>query len=191
MEFNTEFLQFSSLEASIYRQRVQMSIWLDKTGRRLDGSHRSSGRTICNQLSKNFAENLSCFEPRPNGCTSATSNFHIEASRIRTKGMVIQAVDLMLVCSDHVDWRSNVWILNAILALWMSASGQESTSSGRLQKSSHICVLERNPEAWSNTECRPDVLLKRPDGCKLKQFEVLDTEEGPEEKFSSSGRMML
>jgi hypothetical protein len=26
--------------------------------------------------------------------------------------------------------------------------------------------------SWSNTECRPDVLLKRPDGCKLEQFEA-------------------
>jgi hypothetical protein len=29
----------------------------------------------------------------------------------------------------------------------MSAFGQESTSSERLQQSSHICVLERNPKA--------------------------------------------
>jgi len=50
--------------------------------------------------------------------------------------------------------------------------GRESTSSGRLKQSSHICVLERNPEAWSNTETRPDVLLKRSDGCKLEQFET-------------------
>jgi hypothetical protein len=26
--------------------------------------------------------------------------------------------------------------------------------------------------SWSNTEWRPDVLLKRPDGCKLEQFEA-------------------
>jgi len=36
--------------------------------------------------------------------------------------------------------RPDVWIWIAILALWMSASGRESTSSGRLQQSSHICV---------------------------------------------------
>jgi len=78
----------------------------------------------------------------------------------------------MLARPDHEDWLPDVWILNAILALWMSASGRESTSSGWLQQSSHICVLERNLEVWSNTECCPDVLLKRPDGCKLKQFEA-------------------
>jgi hypothetical protein len=30
-EFNTEFLQFSSLGTSIYRLQVQMSLWHDKT----------------------------------------------------------------------------------------------------------------------------------------------------------------
>jgi hypothetical protein len=49
---------------------------------------------------------------------------------------------------------------------------RESTSSGRSQQSSHICVLERNPEAWSNTESRLNVLLKRLDRCKLEQFET-------------------
>jgi hypothetical protein len=26
--------------------------------------------------------------------------------------------------------------------------------------------------SWSNTECHPEMLLKRPDGCKLEQFEA-------------------
>jgi hypothetical protein len=26
--------------------------------------------------------------------------------------------------------------------------------------------------SWLNTECRPDVLLKRSDGCKLEQFKA-------------------
>jgi hypothetical protein len=69
--------------------------------------------------------------------------------------------------------------------------------------------LERNLEAWSNTECRPDVLLKRPDGCKLEQFEasrhrgrsrrkvrVVRTDDAldrwaSERYDTSSGRMML
>jgi hypothetical protein len=33
-------------------------------------------------------------------------------------------------------------------------------------------ILERKSEAWSNAESRPDGLLKRPDGCKLEQFEA-------------------
>jgi len=71
--------------------------------------------------------------------------------------------------------KAVVWmfkILNAQLALWMSVSGQESTSSGRLQRSSHICVFGKKSHNWSNTECRPDVLLKHPEGCKLEQFEA-------------------
>jgi hypothetical protein len=45
---------------------------------------------------------------RPDGCTSAASNFHTKASRIRTKGMVVQTVDLMHAISisdDHVSGR--------------------------------------------------------------------------------------
>jgi hypothetical protein len=41
---------------------------------------------------------------------------------------------------DHADCRSDVWIWIAILTLWMSVSGRESTSSSRLRQSSHICV---------------------------------------------------
>jgi hypothetical protein len=78
----------------------------------------------------------------------------------------------MHACPDHEDRRPDVWIWITILALWMSASKWKSTSSGRLQRSSHISVLERNPKSWSNTESCPDVLLKRPDGCKLEQFET-------------------
>jgi hypothetical protein len=53
-----------------------------------------------------------------------------------------------------------------------STSGWESTSSGRLQQSSHICVLKEILKLWSNTEGRLDGLLKRPDGCKMEQFEA-------------------
>jgi hypothetical protein len=30
----------------------------------------------------------------------------------------------------------------------------------------------KTSHSWSNTECRPDVVLKRPDRCKLEQFEA-------------------
>jgi hypothetical protein len=30
----------------------------------------------------------------------------------------------------------------------------------------------RKSHSWSNTECRPDMLLKHPDGCNLEQFEA-------------------
>jgi hypothetical protein len=36
---------------------------------------------------------------------------------------------------------------------------------------SYPCFGKKS-HSWSNTECRPDVLLKRPNECKLKQFEA-------------------
>jgi hypothetical protein len=35
----------------------------------------------------------------------------------------------------------------------------------------YLCFGKKS-HSWSNTECRPDVLLKRPDECKLEQFEA-------------------
>jgi hypothetical protein len=64
------------------------------------------------------------------------------------------------------------------------------TSSGRLEQSPHIWFWKES-EAWSNTERRPDGLLRRLDGCKLEQ-KLLDTEEGPDEWcFSLSGVRMV
>jgi hypothetical protein len=98
---------------------------------------------------------------------------------------------LMLSHPDQEDWRPNVWILNAILALWMSASRWESTSSGRLQRTSHNYVLERNPEAcWTLRVIQTCCWNVRTDA-SWSNLKLLDTEEGPDGKFSSSGRMML
>jgi hypothetical protein len=93
--------------------------------------------------------------------------------------------------SDHEDRRPDVWIWIAILALWLSVSGRESTSSGRLQRSSHICVLERNPEAWSNTESRPTCCWNVRTDASWSGSKLLNTGEGLDGKFSSSGWMML
>jgi hypothetical protein len=35
----------------------------------------------------------------------------------------------------------------------------------------YLCFGKKS-HSWSKSECRPDVLLKRPDGCKLEQFEA-------------------
>jgi len=62
MEFNTEFLQFSSLWTSIYRLQVQMSVWLEIPRHRSDGSHKASGRTtvrLAFQISQKFFLELS------------------------------------------------------------------------------------------------------------------------------------
>jgi hypothetical protein len=165
-----------------------MSVWLDKIGRRSVGSHRPSGWTTVRPKFWKFRWKSFLFKSRvhtvfpclPNARTSTASNFPIEASRIRTRRMVVRTVDLMHTISISKAHASGLWWLasgrldlncDTCLIDLVRPEG-ESTSFGRLQQSSHICVLERNPEAWSNTECRPDRLLKRPDGCKLEQFEA-------------------
>jgi hypothetical protein len=35
----------------------------------------------------------------------------------------------------------------------------------------YLCFGKKS-HSWSNTKCHPDVLLKRPDRCKLEQFEA-------------------
>jgi hypothetical protein len=101
---------------------------------------------------------------RPDGW-SRIGNFHLSCTRVRTKA----------------DWHpdGDIWI--AILALRMSVSGRETTSSGRLYQSSHILNLERI-WSWSITDGRPDGLLRCPDGCKLEQ-KLLDTVEGSDGKI--------
>jgi len=92
---------------------------------------------------------------------------------------------------DHEGCRPDVWILNAQLTLWMSPSGRESTSFGWLQGSSHICVFEGNPIAGRTLSvvwtCCWNVRTDASWSC----LKLLDTEEGPDGKFSSPGRMML
>jgi hypothetical protein len=58
----------------------------------------------------------------------------------------------------------DIW--NAILALRRRASGRDTTSSGRLID---LPFLGTWKEIWNwlSTERRPDVLLKRPNGCNL------------------------
>jgi len=79
---------------------------------------------------------------------------------------------MMLAHPDHEDWRPDVWILNAILALWMSVSGRESTSFETVATIFPYLCFGKKSHSLSNTECRPDILLKHPDGCKLEQFEA-------------------
>jgi len=62
MEFNTKFLQFSSLRTSIYRLQVQMSVWHEIPRRHLDGRYKASGRTTVRsafQISQKFFPELS------------------------------------------------------------------------------------------------------------------------------------
>jgi len=95
VEFNTEFLQFSSLGASIYRLTVQMSVWLDKTGSRLDGQLR--GRNF-----ENFAENLSCLRP-------ASGRSHVRCKYLPYRGFARP---------DQEDGRPNGWSDVRNLHIW-------------------------------------------------------------------------
>jgi hypothetical protein len=201
MEFNTEFLQFSSLGTSIYRLWASGLKYLgavrtvDK--RRLDGQ-------LWDRLSKFCRKSfLNCrvrtvLPYHPNSCTLAALNFHIKTWHVRTMKTIIRTGNLMHVISISKACASEQWRL----------------SSGRLNFECATCLMDervwmgihivqavanvfpylcfgKKSHSRSNTKWSPDVLLKRPDGCKLEQFELLDTEDGPNEKFLSSKRMML
>jgi hypothetical protein len=169
-----------------------MSAWLEIPRHRSDGRHRLPNRQLCDRLSKilqKFFLELSCIQTvlpyRPDSRTLAACNFHIKAWRVRTMTSVIQTVNLMhsisymkLARPDHEDGRSDVCFFNARLALWISTSGRESTSSKLFQLSSHIWGLERNPitdRALSGARtCNWNVQTDSSwSGSKL-----LDTEEG-------------
>jgi hypothetical protein len=139
-------------------------------GCRPDGGHGPSGWQLCDQNFWDFRRKSFLFESRirmvrhcrPDGRTSAASNFHIRLHASGPRGMAIQTVNLqhaisisdervsgwlklntqfpyqMHVRPDHADRRPDGCIWIEILALWMSASGRESMSSRRLYQSSLI-----------------------------------------------------
>jgi hypothetical protein len=173
-----------------------MSVWLDKTGRRLDGGHRPFGQTTVRSKFQKFHWRSFLFETRvrtvmpyrPDGRTSAASKFHIKASRVRTGGTVVRTTDLMYA----------IFISDA------HASGPCWLASGRLDLNCDTCLMDervrtvvafpylclaRNPEAWSNTEDRPDGMLKRPNGCKLEQFKASHYRGRSGRESTSSGRL--
>jgi hypothetical protein len=135
-------------------------------------------------------------DERPDGYSS-TRNFHICNTRVRT--IIGSRPDGWSRISNFLLWCTYVrttavrrpdghfWI--AILALRRRASGRDITSSRRLIDLPFLGTWKeiRN---WSSTGRRPDVMLKRPDRCKLAQ-KLLDTVWGPDGINTSSGRMML
>jgi hypothetical protein len=128
---------------------------------------------------------------RPESRTLATPNFYIKAWYVRTIGYVVRTVDLMHVISIYEARSSGPW----------------RPSSGRLNFEWETCLMDerirtrfhivrtvavvfpymcfgKKSHSWSNTEWRPDMLLKRPDRCKLEQFEA-------SQHIGRSGRKVL
>jgi hypothetical protein len=93
MEFNAEFLLFSSLETSIYRLTVQMRVWLDKdwapSGRDMTSVRTNNCASEILKILLNIFPEMSSVRMvvpcHPDGHTSAASNFHIEASHVLTR----------------------------------------------------------------------------------------------------------
>jgi hypothetical protein len=176
-----------------------MSVWLDKTGRRPNGGHRSSRRTTMRLKFQKFRWRSFLFESHvrtvvhccPDGRTSAASNFHIKAPRVRTRRMVVLMVDEMHAISIS-DARASgpCWLTSGRLDLNCDTCLMDE----RLRTGFHIVrtvaaifpylCFERNPEAWSNIESRPD-------GCKLEQFEASQHRGRTGRESTSSGQMML
>jgi len=134
---------------------------------------------------------------RPDGCTSAASNFLIRLSSVRTMGDG-HPDGYSLTRNFHISnvrvrttavRRPNGHIWIAILALSRRASGRDTTLSWWLIDLPFLGTWKeiRN---WLSTGTCPDMLLKRLDGCKLAQ-KLLDTVWGLDRMNTSSGRMML
>jgi hypothetical protein len=141
---------------------------------------------LCDRLSKillKFFPVLSCVRTvvtcRPDSCTFTASNFHIKASCVRTKGMVVRKVDQMHaisisdargsgprgLTSEHLDFECNSCLMNE--RVWTGFHIVRTV----VVNFPYLCFGKKS-RSWSNTECHSDVLLKRPDGCKLEQFEA-------------------
>jgi hypothetical protein len=109
---------------------------------------------------------------RPDGHTSATCNFHIKASRVRTKGMVVRIVDLMHAISIYVAHAFRPWMLSSECLNFECTTCLMDERVWTVAAIFPYLCFGRKSHSWSNTECRLDVLLKHPDGCKLEQFKV-------------------
>jgi len=137
-------------------------------------AHRLDGRT---SAASNFLIRLlsvrTMGDERPDGY-SWTHNFHICNARVQT--MIGSRPDGWSRIGNFLLWWTRVRttavrrpdgdIWNAILSLRRRVSGRDTTSSGRLIDLPFHGTWKLIIN-WSSTERRPDVLLKRPDGCKL------------------------
>jgi hypothetical protein len=86
------------------------------------------------------------------------------------------------------DWRLDGWIWIAILALWVTASGRESTSSWRLQQSSLIWTWKENMKLdhWESSERAAETSERMQAGTKGSRCRWVSGR-----KSTSSERMIL
>jgi hypothetical protein len=142
---------------------------------------------------------------RPDGRTSAASNFLIRLSSVQTVGD--ERPDHDRQSSGRL--KSN----RQFPSLMHTRPDQSCQTSGRSYLNCDSCLTETRVRTgyhisskrlidlpflgtwieikkWSSTGRRPDMLLKCPDGCKRAQ-KLLDTVWGPDGMNTSSGRMML
>jgi len=135
-----------------------MSVWLDKTGRRSDGQ-------LCDRNSKNIAEKERRSKSRirtvlpchPDGRTFAASNFHIKASSVQTRRIVVRTVDLMHAIfniwytharPDHDDWCPDSCSNLPISVFWKEILKLDRT----LRVVRTGCWIVRMDTSWSNSK---------------------------------------
>jgi hypothetical protein len=175
-----------------------MSVWLEIPRHLLDSRHKASGRTTVRsafQISHKFFPELSRVRTvlpcRPDGRTLAARNFHTKAWRFRTITYAIRTVNLMHTISIYEAHASGLWKLSSER---LNFECMTCLMNERVRTEIHIVRMVaavfpylcfgKKYHSWSNIEWRPDVLLKRSDGCKLEQFEA-------SRHRGRSGRMML
>jgi len=206
MEFNTEFLQFSSLGASIYRlQEFKYASDSKYLGIVRMVDIRRPNRQLCDQLSK-LAEILSWIEPRLDGVALGSWRLHFSSTQFSYQG---------LVRLDQNSCRPNGWSDAHNFHTWSLSVRTMKTVVQTIEFWMHDLPYE-----WA----RPDGNTHRPNGCNYlpisvfldwnpmadqtlndiqtccwnvrtdatwNSLKLLDIEEGPDGKFLSSRQMSL
>jgi hypothetical protein len=175
-----------------------MSVWLEKSRRRPDGQ-------LCDRLSKislKFFPDLNLVRTmlpcHPDGCTFAAHNFHINALCVWTIGMIFRPVDLMHAISIYVARSSGPWRLASRRLNFEYAT---CLMDERIQMGIHIvrkvavvfpylCFGKKSIAGRTLSDVRTCCWNIQTDA-GWSSSKLLNTEEGPDGKFSSSERMML
>jgi len=162
-----------------------MSFWLEIPRPRLDGRHKASRRTTVRSAFQNFREILSWIEPGLDGVALSSGRSHfsctqfIKAWHIRTMTPIVQTVNLMSAISIYEALTSGSWrpLSGRLIFKYATCLTDERVRTGIHIVQTIAAVFPylcfgKKTHSWSNTEWRPNVLLKRPNGCKLEQFEA-------------------